>query len=182
MATIGTLTIDFAASIARLEQDVKKAANAVKGAAGEMESAVSFAKTGFLALAAVWANVQFFSLIKGAADAADRLNEMGVRLSIATQDMAGLSLAAQLAGIQQETLNGALRKMATNVAEAARGGEDARDKFEQLGLSANQLSKLPLNRQFEILIDRLAGVENTTQRVALAQGIMGRSGSEMLSM
>lgn len=178
----GTLTIDLAAGVARLEAEMKKATKDVRGAMQGIDGAVSSVKKGFAGLVAAMGAGSFAVLIKNAMESIDATAKLADRLGVATDKMAGLKHAADLAGVSQETLNTGLRGMVNNVAQAAMGlGEGAR-AFNQLGLSARELSALAPDQQLERIMTALAGVENVTQRNAIAQQIFGSRASEMLNL
>ena len=125
MASIGTLQIDFAASVARLEKDVKSAAKSVKQAAGEIEGAVSFAKNAIIAMAGALGVGTFLGAIREAGAMADAAAKMGDRFGLATEMVVGLQHAADLSGLTN--LENALKTMTEKVGEAANKSGEARD-------------------------------------------------------
>ncbi len=182
MATAGTLTIDLAAGVARLEAEMKKARKDVRGAMEGIEGAVSSVKTAFAGLAAAIGVGSFAVLIKNAMASIDVTAKLADRLGVASDKMAGLQHAADLAGVSQETLNTGLRGMVGTVAQAAQGMGDGARAFAQMNLSARELSALAPDQQLEKILAALAGVENVTQRNALAQQVFGARASEMLNL
>jgi len=182
MTTAGTLTIDLAAGVARLEAEMKKARKDVAGAMQGIENTVSAVKTAFAGLLAVIGVGSFGALVKSSMDAIDANAKLADRLGVTSDRMAGLRHAADLAGVSQETMNTGLRGMTKAVADAAQGlGEGAR-AFGQLNLNAQQLSALAPDQQLERILSALAGVENVTMRNALAQQVFGARASEMLNL
>jgi hypothetical protein len=178
----GTLTIDIAAGIARLEADMKKAAKDVRGAMSQIGGSVSTVKRGIAGLAAAIGVGSFAVLIKNAMESVDATAKLSDRLGIATDKMTGLQHASDLAGVSNQTLNTGLRGMVNIVAQAAQGLGDGSRAFQQLNLSARELSALAPDQQLERIMTSLAGVENVTQRNALAQQIFGARASEMLNL
>jgi hypothetical protein len=183
MATeIGTLVIDLKAQVARLEKDMKRSADSVKKSADQIESAAGFAKKALLALASVIGLNQLKNLVANSFAAVDAVAKLSDRLGIATESMAGLQHAADLAGVSGQTLNTGLRTMLKNVGEAAQGFGVATRAFDVLGLSAQKLSALAPDLQLQKILDTLAGVENVTLRNATASQIFGVRASEMLNL
>jgi len=122
------------------------------------------------------------AMLKASFANVDGLAKVSDRLGIATESMAGLQHAADLAGVSNQTLNTGLRTMLKNVGEAAQGfGEGAR-AFDVLGLSAQKLSALSPDMQLQKILDTLAGVENVTLRNATAAQIFGGRATEMLNL
>ncbi|MCR4300615.1 MAG: hypothetical protein NUV51_03320, partial [Sulfuricaulis sp.] len=96
---VGSLVIDLRASVARLETDMKRTANTVKRSADQIESAAGFAKKALVALGAVIGLNQIKQLISNSFQAVDAVAKMSDRLGVATEKMAGLQHAADLAGV-----------------------------------------------------------------------------------
>lgn len=121
-------------------------------------------------------------LIKNAFDAADATAKLADRLGVATRTMTGWKHALDLAGVSEQTFATAARTMASNIADAARGTGQAAEAFGALGVSARELLRLPMDQQLELVLDRLAAVENVTLRNAYAADIFGSRASEMLNI
>ncbi len=177
-----TYSIEFAAQIARLEAGVKQGSQAVQRMASEMESAAGFARTALLGLASALGIGSFAAAIKGASEAADAAAKMGDRFGIATDMMIGMQHAGKLAGASNEALATALRSMARSGIDAARGGEEAAKAYGMLGIRAGEFVKLPMDRQFSIIIEKLGAVENVTLRNALAQEVLGKAAGEVMGL
>jgi len=122
------------------------------------------------------------AMLKSSFANVDGLAKLSDRLGIATESMAGLQHAADLAGVSGQTLNTGLRTMLKNVGEAAQGFGVATRAFDVLGLSAQKLSALAPDLQLQKILDTLAGVENVTLRNATASQIFGVRASEMLNL
>lgn len=177
-----TYTIDFAAQISRLEENTKKGSAAVKQMADEMESYANFAKGALAGLGAAVSVGAFTAAVKAAAEAADQAAKMGDRFGIATEKMIGMQHASQLAHVSNEALANAMRGVALQSTEAARGNEQAWKAFERLNINALEFVKLPMDRQLSIVIDRLQGVTNVALRNALAQQTMGKAAGEAINL
>lgn len=177
-----TMTIDFAANIARLEENSRKAAGDVQKMGKDIDSAVSFAKTALASLGLALGVNAFVNHVRAASEAADAAGKMGARFGIASESVVGMGVAMEMAGGTQEGLANALRKSTVSVAEAAQKAGETRDAFTKLGLSASALSALPVDAQFEKIVDALGQVENATQRNALGNQILGKSYAEVAGL
>lgn len=179
---VGTLIINLQAQVARLEKDMQRGADSVKKGADQIESAARFARNALLGLAAVLGVNQFQTLVQNSFQAVDAIAKVSDRLGIASEKMAGLQHASDLAGVSNETLNTGLRTMVKNVADAAQGLGEATRAFTTLNLSARDLAALSPDQQLNKLLDALAGVENVTLRNATAAQIFGSRATEMLNL
>ena len=112
----------------------------------------------------------------------DALAKVSDRLGIATQSLAGLQHAANLAGVESATLEKSLVKLAVGVSDAADGTGIAKDAFIELGLSAALLEKMPIDKQMLAVADAMAGVELQADKVRLATELFGARGVAVLNM
>jgi len=120
--------------------------------------------------------------IKSASEAADAAAKMGDRFGIATEKLIGMQHAGNLAGLSNEGLTAALRAQAKSVTDAARGSEEAAKAYGLLGIKADEFIKLPMDRQFSMIVDKLGQVENVTLRNALAQEVLGKGAGEVMGI
>ena len=112
----------------------------------------------------------------------DALAKVSDRLGIATQSLAGLQHAANLAGVESATLEKSLVKLAVGVSDAADGTGIAKDAFIELGLSAALLEKMPIDKQMLAVADAMQGVELQADKVRLATELFGARGVAVLNM
>lgn len=112
----------------------------------------------------------------------DALAKVSDRLGIATQSLAGLQHAANLAGVENATLEKSLVKLAVGVSDAADGTGIAKDAFIELGLSAALLEKMPIDQQMLKVADAMQGVELQADKVRLATELFGARGVSVLNM
>ena len=112
----------------------------------------------------------------------DALAKVSDRLGIATQSLAGLQHAANLAGVETATLEKSLVKLAVNVSDAADGTGIAKDAFIELGLSAALLEKMPVDQQMLKVADAMQGVELQADKVRIATELFGSRGVAVLNM
>lgn len=177
-----TYSIEFAAAVARLEQNTRAGSRSVKKMADQMESSARFARNALIALAGALGVGSFGAAIRGASEAADAAAKMSDRFGIATQALIGMQHAGNLAGVSQEAMTTGLRTMAKTAVDAAQGMAEYERSYKLLNINAKEFLKLPMEQQFSTIIQRLGEVENVTLRNALAQDLLGRSGGEMLAL
>lgn len=165
-----TISIDFAASIARLEEQSKKSADAVRQMADQMDSAASFARSALVGLAGAFSVSAFAGAIRGSIDLADSLGDLSKKTGASVEMLAGFRLAADQSGTSLEAIANGSKKLATSLVEN-------RSAFQALGINTKN--------QTEALIqlgDVFAGMQDPVQRSALAVKVFGKSGDEMLPM
>ena len=164
---ISEIEIRLRADIARLQQDMDGARRAVGSGLDKINAAVG--KTvGLLSGLAIGAGaVSFGRFIKGSIDAADALNDLSDRTSVAIEDLAGLDFAARMTGTTLDGVAGAVSKLSLNI------GKDA-DKFRQLGVTATE----PLEA-LQQLDDIFKTIQDPQQRAAFGAAALGKQWQEV---
>ena len=81
-----------------------------------------------------------------------------------------LSYAADRSGVDSLNLAGSLAKMQRTVAAAAGGSKSAAGALVAMGASVQDLAGMRPEEQFKYLADRIAAIENPTQKAAAADG------------
>lgn len=112
----------------------------------------------------------------------DSLAKVSDRLGIATEALAGLRFAAGQAGIQTSQLDMALQRMTRRVAEAGMGTGEAVKALQELGLSAQDLSRLSPDEQFYQIAEALNAIPNQADRVRLAFKLFDAEGVALLQL
>ncbi len=157
---------------------IKSAQSGLEGLqdrAGKVSAAIG----GFAALAGVGA---FAGIVKGAIDAADELDELSQKSGATVESLSAMKGVAKIAGADMEQVAGGLAKLSKNMVEAAQGSGDAANVFKVLGVSVTD-SAGKLKTSDQVMVDfaqRLQLVGNNTEKVAAAQAVLGKSGSQLL--
>lgn len=182
--SLGTLTIDIAANLARLESDLGKANRLSEKFAEDQKR--RYAKIGKAIGAAIGALSvgAFAGWIKESIDAADAANETAQSIGISIEAYQGLSYAASTAGVEQEGLTGALTKFNKTISQAAAGGKKQAAAFADIGVSvrdANGGLKTADGLLLEVA-DKFSGYADGANKTALAQDLFGKSGAKLIPL
>ncbi len=141
----------------------------------------AFLKAG-AALSAI--GVPFVAVAKSAIDAADNFAKMSAKVGISVETLSGLSFAAKLAGTDIKSVENGLGLLARNVNDASQGIGEAKESLARLGVSLKD-SAGNLRSTDKILFDiadRFSGVQDGTEKTAIAMEILGRSGKDMIPL
>lgn len=163
---------------------VKTDPKGFKQANSGLNKITSAAKAAVTALAA-FKGVQ---LIKGATEEVralgDRLDKVSQQIGVSTDALQELDFAAGLAGASSQDLETALRILARNANEAADGSQQFADDFKKLGVNVTDTNGnlKSTDQLLTELADGMAGLESNTERTALAQSLLGRSGAKLIPM
>ncbi|MCS7159474.1 MAG: hypothetical protein RMJ19_03290 [Gemmatales bacterium] len=166
--------VEFITAMKRVEGEVRAFHSSVSSMASSLASTVRSMMTGLVAgFAAV--------SIRGLANEIDEVAKTARVLGQSAGAFSAISYGAQLAGVSGETLRQSLVKLQALLGEASQGSHEAAGKLAALGLSAEQLSQLPLSEQLATIADAMQGLTEAEQ-IALAMELFGKSGHEMIRL
>ncbi len=108
------------------------------------------------------------------------LGKMADAIGVSNDQFQGLSRAFAKVGVDGGQFVNLLGKLGKETTEAAAGTGQAAATFQKLGLSAADLSKMPLDRQMLKVSDAIAALPAGGERAAAAMEIFGKSGATLL--
>lgn len=178
------------AEMARTEQQIKSTSEQLKSskvnweAVGETVGKVGKAfGTALAALgtAAVGAASALAGLTVSASNYADDLLTTSANTHVATEDLQKYSYALNFIDGDLSTLTGTLKKNTQIMSKARDGNETYTAAYEKLGISITDANGELRNGEdvYWEVIDALGGIENETERDALAMTLLGKSGTEL---
>lgn len=177
MAVVSDIEIRLRADIARLQQDMTQARQAVGGAMSQIRNAVGTAANAIAGLAAAAGVAVFATFIKSAIDAVDAVGDISPATGVAIKDIAGLQLAFQFGGLEAGEFEKTMIKLSTTIAEGDKS-------LKALGVSArNGAGDLRASKDVLYdLADAFAEMEDGTRKTALATEVFGKSGAALIPM
>lgn len=177
MATVGTLTIEMAADVARIRKDM----GAIRGHVDStMTQIVRAAKMATAALGAIGVGLSVAALsgfIRRAIDAADETAKLAQKAGIATKDVAGLQIAFRQAGLE----GGALQ---TSMARLSQGIARGNDALRAMGIETRNIdgSFRSTRQVLGDIAERFSGYRDGVEKTALAMELFGRTGAELVPL
>lgn len=122
-------------------------------------------------------------LVKSSLDSIDRISKLSRTLGVSVKDLRKLELAAELSGVQLETLARGFRTLNKGMVDfVAEGTGEAADAFGRLGITSQELRET-MGDQFKVLqlvAKRFDEVENSAVKSSIAQELFGGRASEMM--
>lgn len=183
MAVIGNVAVAISASTAGLVSGLSSGSSALKSFGGSITSTIG--KLGPLAAAAGAAAgvAGLGAMVSSSTETIGNLSDMANILGVSTVALGGLQHAAGLAGVDTETLNKSMVKMAKGISEASQAGKGtAFDALAELGLSAKALQDLSPDKQLEAITAAMATVNSQTDKVRLSMDLFGKAGAGMVNV
>ncbi len=190
---VETLIVQVEGDLSDLRKEMKSGGGVVKKTSKDMSRSTKAASQGFsnlgksaLKLAAAVGVVGLaFKSIKsiftefGAIDALAKTSD---RLGITTEALVGLQFAASQTGVESNILGTSLQRLNRRLSEVATtGGGVAKKGLDALGLTAEELLALPLEKQFGLIGDRLNQVASVADKTAIAFGFFDTEGGRLLN-
>lgn len=177
-----------------LNNSISDTGNEAEQAAGKMDDinagsinvATAAVKVGVKAFAAYSAAIgaagtAAFKLAADAGAMADDINTLAKVTGMSTEQLQIYSLYSAQVDVDTETIAKAMQKLTVNMGDAADGSASATAKFDKLGISVKDVNgNLKSNDEvFAEALDKLAQMENETERDAAAMDLFGKSAQEL---
>ena len=179
--------IETSSKLKTFEGQLKEVGNAnlkalseqFKEAGTKIESVGQSLKGVSMVAAGVVTGLGAISVKAGAA--ADDLNTLSKVTGIGTGDLQKYSYAADLVDVSVEDIAKANKKLAKNAYEAASGTGTQAEAFQKLGINVLDSNGELKDSEtiFQEVMKGLSGVENETERAAIAQELMGKSAANL---
>lgn len=182
MAVVHTIATQLTAATTNFEAGMKKASGTIKSFVGE------FGSIGKIASGITLANVveglasKLKQLTIGQFEVIDANAKLSDRLGVSMEKLAGLQLAADLAGVSSEELGNNLSRLQKGIGEAANKGGELDDLLTRLGLPAKELASIPLDQALSKIAEAVNKIENPSQRAAAATELFGKAGMRMINV
>ena len=179
---LGTIAIENEEANEQIEETSSKAgkfADALKKGAGVAAKFGTAVVTGTMAAGAALTGVA-----SSAASNADEIDKMSAKIGMSKQAYQEWSYVLGQNGMDVNSLQMGMKTLVAQMDGAASGTEKSVEMFEKLGLSIYDSEGKMKNQEemFKEVTMALASMENGTEKAAIANGLLGRSGSEMMPM
>jgi len=125
------------------------------------------------------------SVINGARDIISlgaQLNHLSAQTDIAESSLITLRQAFEDNGVSADSVGRTFNDMQKKLSEAAQGTGEGRVALEQLGVSIADIIHLTPEKQFEVLTERIAALENPADRASVAMRLFGESGAALMPL
>jgi hypothetical protein len=189
-AQLGSFSYDLILKVAQFEDAFTKAQRIAEKNANEIRKTIERAGEGigdtFKEIAG--AAVAAFSVEKlieyghAALEMADNVGKAAQKVGVSTEALSALNVQAQLSNVAVDSLQGGMEKLAKNAASAAAGNKDNAATFKAMGIAVKDASGQlrPMEDLLQDVARKMAGYQDGTEKTALAQRLLGKSGAELI--
>ena len=189
---ISANTAQLAQAVADVNQKLDSMGEAGKKASADLGTLKNI-EIGKLALGGIQAATSAFLSLTGAVTGAvtsvtsfalsvgeelDALNDVANRTGVGVEALQAYARAAADTGVSVESFAKQIQKLTINIGKATLD-EKAQKKFEELGIVFTDLKAATPEKQFEMVVDALAGIADPAERAAKAVQFFGKGGIEL---
>ncbi|MBQ2040087.1 MAG: hypothetical protein II486_11610, partial [Thermoguttaceae bacterium] len=174
-------TVIIDADISNFKRKIQDASAAVEGFLRKQNESIREVS----ALSGAWLGMlkeSLGGLMSSFAATGDQFDKMSQRTGISTGALSEYAHAAQMCGSDIQTVESALKNMASQLVQAQSGSARALTNFERLGIDVEQFAKLTPEEQFDTLAAAIAKIEDPTERAGAALKIFGAAGQQLLPL
>jgi hypothetical protein len=158
-----------------INQPLGTAKDAVNAFAGTLGPAGIAALATAASISAV--GVAAFELAEKAAAVGAELNDMSEKTGMSVPALSKLSLSAQVAGSDLNTMNSALFMFEKNLGE---GSKKFQEGLQRLGLSIEQVKAVGPDDWLALIAERMHNIEDPSERAAAAMELFGKQGRDII--
>lgn len=171
----GSILIDNA----KANESIAKTEEKAGGLAGKLGDAI---KTGAkwaigIAGAAVAAGSAIMGVALSAANAAGEIQDASQRVGMSAEEYQKYTYAAQQSGIEASKMEGLMLKQQKAFTDAKEGSEGMISAYERMGIKIQDVGSS--SEAFDLVLKKLAGITDETERNSLANDIFGKSYADL---
>ena len=151
-----------------------KFAGAIKAGTAVIGAAIAGATA-----AAVATGKAFVGAAQDVAAYGDQVDKQSQRLGLSAQSYQELDYVLRIAGSSMDNMSAGMKTLTNQLDAAMNGSESAQAMFGALGLSMDDLANMSREDVFKNVIYGFQGMEDSAERAALANDLLGRSGQQL---
>ena len=181
MATAGSIVVDLLMRTGAFETDTKRAEARMKSLRKNIDDFASKAATATAAAASAVIALGVTMVSKGS-EIIDSQAKLAQQLDTTYESIAVLERAGADAGISLQQIGVAGRALNINLARAAQGSKAQADALAKLGLSAQNLIRLPLDQKIALINQALIDNVGASERAAVGAELFGARNAAALKL
>lgn len=183
-SVFGTILVDNTKANKSIDDTTKKAEDSSKGIGGAFTSIAKGAAAVGTAVVAGASAVggAAFKMASDTAAAADEVDKTSQKLGMSREAYQEWDYVLSQSGVEITSMTTGLKTLTNKIDDAKNGSKSATEMFNKLGVSMNDLQSMSREEAFDAVIKGMQGMEDSTERAALANDLFGRSGQELTAL
>ena len=175
-----TVRVQFSASIGALIKGVEDAKSAIESVKESTDKVAAGAKSLLEVFGVAFSTDKIAEFIANAAEMGEQIERSSAILGTSTKGVQELGFIAKMTGGDADGLSLAMERLQVNLQKAQSGAGPAYQALQALGLSAKELSTLPLDQQLNKIADAVSKFADGGNKTAIVMELMGRAGAQMI--
>lgn len=131
---------------------------------------------------AVAGGTALFGMANKAAASGDRVDKLSQKIGMSRKGFQEWDYILSQNGMSIESLQGGMKKLNNTIDDAIGGSKTAVNAFGRIGISVDDLKGKSPEQVFEMTVKALQGMPDGAEKAALANELLGRSGSELMPL
>ena len=119
------------------------------------------------------------SLASSSAEAGDEVDKMSQKLGMSRKGYQEWGFVLGQAGVDINSLQTGMKTMTNQIGAAKNGTKESVETFKKLGISMEELQGMSREEAFGAIVKSMQGMEDSTERAALANKLFGKSGQNL---
>lgn len=184
LSLFGTIFIDNTKANKSIDDTTEKAKKSGKDIGGAFTSIAKGAAAVGTAVVAGASAVggAAFKMASDTAAAADEVDKTSQKLGMSREAYQEWDYVLSQSGVEITSMTTGLKTLTNKIDDAKNGSKSATEMFNKLGVSMNDLQSMSREEAFDAVIKGMQGMEDSTERAALANDLFGRSGQELTAL
>ena len=179
--TVGQLLVSMRADLSGLKTDVKELENTFRSSFANVQNmATNFGRgilTGLIGGLSVGAVTAF---VKSVVELGGRLSDLSAQTGISVQALSGIKSTLEENGTSVDAFANGIFRLQKEIGATTKETDPIRQAIKQLGLSFEELTRIPTEEFVKKVTDALGKQENPLNRNAIAFQLFGKSARELI--
>ena len=173
----GSIMIDDKDAIKALKDTEKKTKDTAKQMEAMRKKAAEVGKA--VAVGIGLGVTALTGLAMKASEATDRIDKMSLKVGLSRKAFQEWDYIMGQNGISIDSMQTGMNRITNLFDDLQKGSKTATEAFSRLGLNMENLAGKSKDDIFNLVIEKLQGISNETERAAIANDLFGKSGSEL---
>ena len=171
---LGLVTVEWDKATAKAKQDAKQLQNAFNDLGGGVKTLSGYFKAlgGSLGIATIGLGALLQQTIAFSGEIKDTANAFGISMAKVLQ----FRDALQTSGKSAEDAQKIMGKLFATIDDAKEGNESTISKFQELGISFDELRKLSPEQALNRVFQALGNIDDAYKRIKLTKDLLGKGG------
>lgn len=166
----------------RSKDDTRKGINSAKRNLSGLQKMAKNASGAVAGIATATGVAALTNLTKKTLDAADAVEKLSRRSKSSVQFISEMRFSLSQNDVTVNEFNRSLVKINKSTQDAADGLQAPTKAFDKLGINVEKFQRLNTDQKFIALSEAISKIEDPAKRTQIAMDIMGRSGTQLLTV